>query len=184
MQIDITDATFRRLQHHARPFEDTPDTVVTRALDALERLDGESRPPTNGSRDLPDDRRIDPHDLPNMAHTKVLEARLDGAPLDTLKWNALYRQMLLLAHDRFSDFNELRAFWPGNIVTGTKNDDGYQHLPEIDVSLQGTHANAVVKALVEVASHFGIEMDIRFMWRNKPAAAFPGESARLAVGRS
>ena len=182
MQIDIASETFRRLQRHARPFEDTPDTVVNRAVDALEHFCGESGSPDR-SLPLAEEKHIDPHDLPNMAHTRVLEAHLDGARVDMPKWNAIYRQMLVLAHDRFPDFEELRAFWPGNIVAGTKNDDGYQHLPEIDVSVQGTYANAIVKALVEVASHLGIEVEIRFMWRNKPAAAFPGESRRLVVPR-
>lgn len=36
-EITIHDATFARLQRHAKPLIDTPDSVVNRALDALER---------------------------------------------------------------------------------------------------------------------------------------------------
>lgn len=38
--IRITDATWRRLQHHARPLEDTAEDVVSAALDALDRAKG------------------------------------------------------------------------------------------------------------------------------------------------
>lgn len=38
--IRISDATFTRLQAHARPLEDTADDVVRLALDALEKLKG------------------------------------------------------------------------------------------------------------------------------------------------
>lgn len=38
--IRISDATFARLQAHARPLEDTADDVVRLALDALEKLKG------------------------------------------------------------------------------------------------------------------------------------------------
>ena len=36
-EIAIENSTFERLQRHARPLLDTPDTVVNRALDALEK---------------------------------------------------------------------------------------------------------------------------------------------------
>jgi Mrr N-terminal domain len=38
--IRISDATFVRLQAHARPLEDTADDVVRLALDALEKIKG------------------------------------------------------------------------------------------------------------------------------------------------
>ncbi len=38
--IRISDATFSRLQAHARPLEDTADDVVRLALDALDKLQG------------------------------------------------------------------------------------------------------------------------------------------------
>lgn len=38
--IRISDATFTRLQAHARPLEDTADDVVRAALDALEKMKG------------------------------------------------------------------------------------------------------------------------------------------------
>ena len=34
--VRIADETWARLQQHARPFEDTPDDVIRKALDALE----------------------------------------------------------------------------------------------------------------------------------------------------
>ena len=43
-EIKIEDATYERLQQHAKAFVDTPDTVINRALDALEnqgRKDGD-----------------------------------------------------------------------------------------------------------------------------------------------
>ena len=42
--IAIEQATFERLQHHAKPFVDTPDTIIMRALNALGPRPGEARP--------------------------------------------------------------------------------------------------------------------------------------------
>ena len=38
--IEINQATFERLQRHAKPFVDTPDIIINRALDALGLSEG------------------------------------------------------------------------------------------------------------------------------------------------
>ena len=38
----VSDATWERMKIHARPLEDTPDDIVRRALDALERVTGDT----------------------------------------------------------------------------------------------------------------------------------------------
>ena len=39
-EITVTESTFERLQHHAKPFVDTPDMVISRALDVLDEIAG------------------------------------------------------------------------------------------------------------------------------------------------
>ena len=82
-EITVEQSTFERLQRHAEPLVDSADKVVNRALDALEQT---------GSRVVADsgtsnsERRIDPNDLPNLTHTKVLDASLDGDILAKPNW--------------------------------------------------------------------------------------------------
>ncbi len=42
--ISLSQAAFERLQRHAKPFVDTPETVILRALDALEQTTGQPAP--------------------------------------------------------------------------------------------------------------------------------------------
>jgi hypothetical protein len=67
------------------------------------------------------------------------------------------------------------------MVKGRKVDEGYNHLPEIGISVQGQDANAACRAVVMASQGLGIALDISFMWRLKPGAAYPGERARLTV---
>ena len=79
------------------------------------------------------------------------------------------------------DFDRLRRICPVNLVKGKKNDEGYNHLPDINVSVQGQDANGACRGIVTAAQALGLEVNIGFMWRHKEGAPFPGERARLHV---
>ena len=177
-EIAIERSTFERLQRHAKPFVDTPDTVVNRALDALER-----RKDSASTKDstFSGERRIDPQNLPNLRHTKILHASLDGSGVTKPNWNMLLERVLIRAMIRLADHDELRELCPVNMVQGRKEDEGYRYLEEIDVSIQGMSANDACRALVVAAQSLAIQVEIVVMWRAKEGAAFPGEKARLHI---
>jgi hypothetical protein len=43
--IRISDSTYAHLQRHAKPFEDSPESVIVKALEALDMMSGEEPPP-------------------------------------------------------------------------------------------------------------------------------------------
>lgn len=177
-EILIEEATFKRLQHHAKPFVDTPDMVVSRALDALEkRQENNIQEPNYGV----SEREIDPNRLPNLTHTKVLDASLEGEPIDRPNWNLLLGRILAQAMTQLDDLEKLKKLCSVHMVKGFKENEGYRHLPEIGISFQGLPAREACNAIVMVAQSLGIELEIGFVWRQKKDAAFPGEKARLKV---
>ena len=106
-QITIDSTTYERLQRHARPFVDTPDTVINLAIDALDQLS--ARPvPSNGAA-AASERRIDPRLLPSLTHTKVLDASIDGVPVPKANWNLLLDEILRRAMKRLGSFEETCA---------------------------------------------------------------------------
>ena len=175
--ITIEQATFERLQRHAQPLVDTVDAVVNRALDAMET--GVWRQPDE--RLLVVEHEVDPDRLPDVTHTKVLAARLAAADIERPNWNRLLHRVLVLSMGQVADLNELRQQCPANMVSGSKTDEGYTHLPEIDISVQGLSANEACAALTVTARALGIGLEVAFMWRAKEGAAHPGERARLQV---
>ena len=178
IQITIEDSTFERLQRFARPLLDTTDIVVNRALDALENREDHSTPEEGFSAV---ERRIDPRKLPNLTHTKVLDASLDGIRVARPNWNSLIETVLVRAMKQFTDFDELRKRCPVNMVEGCKSEEGYRHLAEINVSVQGMSANDACAALVIAAQSLRLELEIVLLWRAKEGAAYPGERARLTI---
>jgi len=177
-EITIEQATFERLQRHAKPLVDTTDTVVNRALDALEKV--EEPTVTIGGQNS-GERQIDPRILPNLTYTKVLEASIDGKVIKKPNWNLLLDWMLIRAMKQLSDFNKLHKLCPVNMVKGRKEGEGYRYLADIDISVQGLDANTACRTLVGAAQGLGMALEISFMWRLKEKAAHPGERARLQV---
>jgi len=178
-QITVLDQTFERLQRHAKPLVDTSDTVINLALDALEQLT--APPASSNGRGAEPERRIDPRALPNLTHTKVLDASLQGVPVAKANWNLLLDEMLRRAMKRLGTFDKLRQLCPVNMVKGRKEDEGYGYLSDIDVSVQGQDANGACRTVVTAAQGLGMAVDIGFMWRHKESAAYPGERARLQI---
>ena len=178
-EINIAQSTFERLQQHAKPFVDSPDSVVNRALDALEQ----KNKPHTSSPQKPGIRKIDPLILPNLKHTKVLTALVDGRSVVKPKWNPLVDRIAINAMKQLGDFNGLQKVCTANIVQGYKDDEGYRYLRQIDVSIQGQSANDACKTLVIAAQRLNIELQITFMWRNRADAAYPGEYAHLTVSK-
>ena len=176
--IAIEQSTLERLQRHARPLVDTTDMVVNRALDALENREDFSSP---GDASSTAERNIDPMKLPNLTHTKVLDASLDGIRVAKPNWNSLLERVLVRAMKQLADFDELRKLCPVNIVQGCKEDEGYRHITEINVSAQGMSANDACGALVIAVLSLRLELEVVFLWRTREGAAYPGERARLNV---
>ena len=141
--LTIEKTTFERLQRHAQPLVDTVDAVVNRALDALE-TDAWTQP-DEGS--LAVVRAVDPDRLPDLTHTKVLAARLGPEDIEKPNWNRLLHRVLVPSKGQVAGLDELRRVCPANMVRGTKTDEGYHHVREIGISVQGLSANEACAAL-------------------------------------
>lgn len=179
--ITIADATLARLQKHAVPLLDTFDTVINRVFDAYEAQNGNATVATPPE-PLVTARTFDASSPPDLTYTKVLSAKLDGSPLAKgVNWNGLLKQGVRLAARRAKSADELRQFVIVNFAPGKREGDGYEYLADADLSVQGQDANNAWRGVFHLAQHLGISVEVVFLWRHKPKAAFPGETGRLSV---
>ena len=176
-EITIRQSTFERLQHHAKPFVDTPETVILRGLDALDQRE---EPIPNGQ-PTETEVRLDPSALPDVKHTRVMDASIDGEAIKKPNWNQLLDELLRRSSKRVGTFEDIVRLFPVNLAKGRKEDDGFRYLPEIDISVQGQPANSACRAVIAVAQALGISLNFGIAWRSKEGAAYPGESRRIVV---
>ena len=180
-QITVEQVTFERLQSCAKPLVDTPDSVVNRALDALEGLALKPDDRPAGTQREFVGAGVDPNQLPDLKHTKVLAASVDETPVRPANWNSLLRELLVRAIEHFESFDEVQQLCAINMVPVVKDDEGYKYLPEAQISYQGVPANVAATAVVALAQALGASLQVDFQWRRKDQAFRPGESARLQV---
>ena len=178
MEITIQEATFARLQRHARPLVDEADAVINRALDALEQ--SELDPPPDNR--IATEHSIDLRNLPNLKHTKILDASINGERIPRANWNALLRQMIRLGMERFDhDYLEFLQICPVRMVKGKKEDEGFRYLSGLNVSVPGQDSNDACRAITTLAQLLSLDIEIVFVWRQKEDAVHPGEKARLLL---
>ncbi len=174
--IPIEKSTFERLQELASPLVDMADTVINRALDALEdrkrKADSKENPAVV-------DNLIDPQNLPDMTRTAIMKASMEGQSFADLRWNPLFQETLVRIGKRLGSIEKIRQICPVKVVQGCRTDSGYRHLAEIDISVRSMSGNDVCKALVTFVQRLGIEFDIIIEGLSPENPKFPGGKARL-----
>lgn len=178
--ITLSDETFSKLQKLAKPFVDTPESVILDLADAeLKRRSGSGG--GNGRYRGRDDqiRHLDPDAHDNLTHTRLLSATVDGHPIHRPKWNGVLDYLHVLARQRFENFELVRRATGANVREGRYEESGYRYIPEADLSIQGVDANDGWDHSLRLARALEIPLEVRFEWREKEGAAHPGETAVL-----
>jgi hypothetical protein len=177
--IEISDELFARMQAFAAPLVDTPETIISRAIAALESR-GETGPQDGGSRT----RSFNPAVPPNLSHTTPRRMALAGRALSRSEtyWNTLMLEVIRKARDEGLTPKQIQSTLSVNSVVGEKDFNGYKFLPDVGISVQGQDANSAWRQTYELATTIGAAVEVEFVWQNNPKAAMPGVTGRFSVG--
>jgi hypothetical protein len=168
--VDLSDEVFARLQKHAIPLVDTPLTVISRALDALEAGDEDPVPHSDGSK-----QSFNPAAPPNLTHTTPKRAEVGGQQLSKANtyWNPIMFAVIAEAAKKGANAEDLLDLLTVPAVKGEKKGAGYRFIPEAGISVQGQDANNAWKQTYRVASSIGVAVQVVFYWQDTPKAAMP-----------
>src|ERR1043166_6687832 len=174
-QWPLEASTIERMKAHAEPLVDTYDTVVNRALDALD-AQKEQANSTTGVRVL------NPASPPNLAHTTVKSVVLNGKtfPAAESYWNLLMLAVIREAKKRLST-EQVGHLILCNHVIGKKEDNGYKYLDGVGISVQGQDANNAWRTTYNVLRAIKVPAEVTFVWQDHPKAVAPGSAGRLTV---
>jgi len=180
--IRISDDTYRRLQNPliAKPFDDTPATVIDKLLDFFEQQHGTSQPvpsapngatttaPTNGT-------TYDPDGPPDLTNTKITAAEFAGQRyyprallgMKGLTWNGLVKVANRCAFDQAKTFDKFRNLTNSNVEKGKSTDRGFHYFQEIDISIQYVDAGHAWSNILHLARQLNVPVTIEFEWSNQ-----------------
>lgn len=178
--IELSSATFARLQDHAVPLVDNIESVINRLVDFYEAKAGGAAP-VDGSSGV--NRSFAVAAPPDLTHTKILSVKLNGKPLghDQAKWNSLLFTIVREAKARTSSDTDFHRLGISNIIEKEKNDEGYRYLPDLGISVQQRDANATWRTVSMVAQKLGLALEVVFVWRDRDGAAFPGVTGQFSI---
>ncbi|RLE48733.1 MAG: hypothetical protein DRJ18_01335 [Candidatus Methanomethylicota archaeon] len=179
--IRIPEPIFIRLQALAKPFVDTPASVIGRLLDFYEAHTGtqassstHAHTPTGVPNNL---LQLDPDNPIDLHHTRVIEARFGDTAVSN--WNKLVYVAHRFAGAKTGSVEELCGVSISNIARGRRTDSGFHYFPDIDISIQNVDANAAWRNTLHLARKLDIPVRVVFEWRNKDRAANPGKKGVL-----
>ena len=179
IEVLLPEKTFKRLQELAVPFEDTPASVVERLLDfhdehqrLLPRQQSESSEASTAGQD-----NLDPSRPPDLAHTRIQRATF--ADKTARNWNELVRVSHEEAVGSAGGPKALCRLSKSNATPGRQSDKGFHYLASIDVSVQNVDANMAWKNALHLAQTSQVSIQVQFEWRDKEAAAYPGQAGVL-----
>lgn len=181
-QISISTATFNRLQKYAVPLVDDIESVINKLIDEKEANTSTALVPV-ASQPGHGDARDFSGKVPDLTHTKMLSAHLDGKLLPPSKtnWNRLLDEVILLAASKVKDPRALKQLIIVNCVTGKKEDQGYRYLSKAGISVQGQDSAAAWEAISHILNNIQVAAEVVFMWYKNEKAAHPGQTGKLAV---
>lgn len=176
--VTLSEETFSRLQAHAVPLIDSIETVINRALDALDARGGDRVASAGGGI-----RPFNPASPPSLSFTTVRSVTFQGkrhVPAETY-WNSIMNAAVREAAKRKMSAAEISDLLLVNNVQGRKEDGGYKYIEEAGLSVQGQDANAAWKAAFQIIHALGLEVEVTFVWQNNPKAAYPGVVGSFSV---
>jgi hypothetical protein len=179
-QINVSSNIFDQLKELAEPFVDTPETVISRLIDHYHKSNGDSKPSKTKSGDMNHSMHYPAEAPPELKFTRVLSITLDGQKLgkQVLYWNALLYEVVKRASQKLPA-DKLRQAIVVNFVEGEKSDNGYRHIPEAGISIQGQDSNYAWKATAQLIKASGMNVHLVFQWEEKDQAAHPGQTAHM-----
>lgn len=170
-QINISPATFARLQRCAEPLIDDIESVINKLID---RYESHGMPPASSS--PPKTLTSAP---PDLTWTKLLSAEINRHPIKKVDWNALLIAMVELAATKAKPGEEVAQLVIVNRVIGEKINNGYRYVPSAGISVQGQDANACWKAVSHIASKLNVPVKVSFRWYDNEKASKPNETGNL-----
>jgi hypothetical protein len=175
-QVPLEPTTIDRLKSHAEPLVDTFDTVVNRAIDALEALKGKSIGHNNLARS------INPASPPSLSFTTVHSVHLNAKRLPPAEsyWNQLLLAAIREARKKLPK-EAVKDLVICNSVLGRKEDNGYRYLDDVGISIQGQDANGAWRATHHILKALKIPVEVEFSWQDNPKAASPGTRGKIVM---
>jgi hypothetical protein len=119
---------------------------------------------------------------PGLSFTKPTSASVNGKAIQSPKWSSILLTMIEQVKAKGVDGNKLVAELNVPAKPGRYEEEGFKHLPNLGISVQGQSAADAWKEVDRLAKKWRIPVTVEFWWRQNPKAQYPGRTGVLRSG--
>ena len=109
--------------------------------------------------------------LPNLAFTKILNAKVDGMEIQKPNWRKILITVLEIAFNKGATVTTINNSCDLSLIPrrfdSTVSQDinvGYKYLQSLDLTLPPIDSNYACLGLSKIAQNYKIKIEINFMW--------------------
>ena len=122
---------------------------------------------------------IHPNDL---SHTKPVSATLGEAKIGTVPWQELLFETFRQLKDRGIEPEEIVDTLTITAAVDNSLDYDYPHDPESGITINPQSSPTIWKEIYNLASAFGMNVEVKFRWTENPKATYPGKIGVVRYG--
>ena len=184
--IRISDATFANLKSIStwmgdeKPSE-TIDNLVREKMGEIDIVD-ESEAAMSAEKTENDDVLSGFNETPSVTHTRILETFVDGNRYTKINWNRLLLTAIEVIKDKGIKGRDLTDELQILTREGQYNDHGYTYYRDLGISVQGQSSNDAWQEVRRLAEKFRFPVKVKFQWREKKGAQYPGRVGVIKAG--
>jgi hypothetical protein len=182
--IRINDATFMDLKSISTWLGTTTPSEAINALvrEKMEALDLERDISEESATAEKTSDGIVFQNTPGLTHTRILSATLNGKTIENINWAGLLVKISRIVKDKGLSKEQLSVELQVPAESFQITERGYKFYPELGVSIQGQSAPDAWRETQRLAQKYKIPVEVKFQWREKDGAQYPGKVGILRAG--
>ncbi len=121
-------------------------------------------------------------EMPGLTHTKVLFAKINNNEVKNVNWGRILLAVMKAAKDKGLSKEVLSVEMQINTEPYKIKGKGYTFYSELGLSVQGQSAPDSWKEAQRLANKYNIPVEVKFKWREKEGAQYPGKIGIMKAG--
>jgi len=188
--VKISRGTFSRLQEMGVPLVDTPESIIVELLEYYENNQASAR--CQAATETEETHKLEAEsgdlvfsssNLPDLLHTKIKRAVVDGERVDCGMWQMMLVFLLEKAYEICGNGEDVISICNVlQIVEGKSHKNGWHYIHGLDLSFRTVCANRACRQIDDLARTIRAQVTLHIVWRDKDRAAYRGKTARLELG--
>ena len=172
IRIELSPKVYNQLKQLAEPFEDTPESVISKLIEHYHQQPQNLINKINSNDKIKVFKPLSP---PDMKHTKILSVTIDNETRQAISWKELVVFVHEIALKLGIGKEKLQEISPSNIEDGIYESSGFHYIKSLDMSIQNVDAQKSWLNAYRLAKNLNKSIKILFQWSDKDNIKYRGK---------